>query len=83
MATPLIDYQGKYVRSSQGCTASFYRQFVRSSAATTVGQKSEGKACPGKRGNGRRCRGKLHDNILDWEDGLPDADLDLAISHAW
>ncbi|MPC31547.1 NAD-dependent protein deacetylase Sirt6 [Portunus trituberculatus] len=58
------------------------RQFVRSSAATTVGQKSEGKACPGKRGNGRRCRGKLHDNILDWEDGLPDADLDLAISHS-
>lgn len=58
------------------------RQFVRSSAATTVGQKSEGKACPAKRGNGRRCRGKLHDNILDWEDGLPDADLDLAISHS-
>lgn len=59
------------------------RQFVRNTAVTTVGQKSEGKPCPGKRGNGRRCRGKLHDNVLDWEDGLPDADLDLAISHAW
>ncbi|KAG7175897.1 NAD-dependent protein deacetylase Sirt6-like isoform X2 [Homarus americanus] len=59
-----------------------HRQFVRNTAATTVGQKSEGKPCPGKRGNGRRCRGKLHDNVLDWEDGLPDADLDLAISHA-
>ncbi|XP_071516485.1 NAD-dependent protein deacetylase Sirt6 [Panulirus ornatus] len=59
-----------------------HRQFVRGTAVTTVGQKSEGKSCPGKRGNGRRCRGKLHDNVLDWEDGLPDADLDLAISHA-
>lgn len=58
------------------------RQFVRSSAATTVGQKSEGKSCPARRSNGRRCRGKLHDNILDWEDGLPDADLGLAISNA-
>ncbi|KAG0724468.1 NAD-dependent protein deacetylase Sirt6 [Chionoecetes opilio] len=61
---------------------SSHRQFVRSSAATTVAQKSEGKSCPGKRGNFRRCRGKLHDNILDWEDGLPDADLELAISNA-
>lgn len=59
-----------------------HRQFVRSTAVTTVGQKSEGKPCPGKRGNGRRCRGKLHDNVLDWEDGLPDADLDLATSHS-
>ncbi|KAK3872146.1 hypothetical protein Pcinc_022749 [Petrolisthes cinctipes] len=59
-----------------------HRQFVRGSAATTVGQKSEGKTCPGRRANGRKCRGRLHDNILDWEDGLPDADLDLAISHA-
>nr|XP_045599555.1 NAD-dependent protein deacetylase Sirt6-like [Procambarus clarkii] len=59
-----------------------HRQFVRSTAVTTVGQKSEGKSCPGKRGNGRRCRGKLHDTVLDWEDGLPDADLDLAVSHS-
>ncbi|ROT65169.1 NAD-dependent protein deacetylase Sirt6 [Penaeus vannamei] len=58
------------------------RQFVRSTAVTTVGQKSEGLTCPGKRGNGRKCRGKLHDTILDWEDGLPAADLDLAIAHS-
>ncbi|XP_068249966.1 NAD-dependent protein deacetylase Sirt6 [Palaemon carinicauda] len=58
------------------------RQFVRSTAVTTVGQKSEGLTCPGKRANGRLCRGRLHDTILDWEDALPDDDLDLAISHS-
>lgn len=58
------------------------RQFVRSTAVTTVGQKSEGLTCPGKRPNGRFCRGRLHDTILDWEDALPDDDLDLAISHS-
>ncbi|KAK7070074.1 NAD-dependent protein deacetylase sirtuin-6 [Halocaridina rubra] len=58
------------------------RQFVRRTAVTTVGQKSVGQICPGRRINGRLCRGKLHDTILDWEDGLPDDDLDLAISHS-
>lgn len=74
---------GQRVQSNLSKMVMHFRQFVRGSAATTVGQKSEGKICPGRRANGRRCRGRLHDNILDWEDGLPDADLDLAITHAW
>ncbi|XP_077285143.1 sirtuin 6 [Arctopsyche grandis] len=54
------------------------RQFVRSSPAPTVGQKSVGKPCHGERSSGRLCRGKLHDTILDWEHSLPDDDLDMA-----
>ena len=58
------------------------RQFVRYQAAQTVAQKTQGINCPGKRKNGRKCRGKLHDTILDWEDGLPDDDLELAEIHS-
>ncbi|XP_021002130.2 NAD-dependent protein deacetylase Sirt6 [Parasteatoda tepidariorum] len=54
------------------------RLFVRKSATETVGQKFTGKFCPLPKPNGRRCRGKLHDTILDWEDELPLRDLELA-----
>ena len=30
------------------------------------------------RANGRACRGRLADFVLDWEGQLPDADLDLS-----
>ncbi|CAL4123110.1 unnamed protein product, partial [Meganyctiphanes norvegica] len=55
-----------------------HRQFVRHGAVKTVGQKCQNLTCPGVRSNGRRCRGKMHDTVLDWEDGLPELDLDLS-----
>lgn len=55
-----------------------YRLFVRNSATATVGQKLTGKSCPLPKKNGRRCRGKLRDTILDWEDELPLKDLEIA-----
>ncbi|KAF2368424.1 Sirtuin family [Trinorchestia longiramus] len=58
------------------------REFVRCSAVSTVGQKSLGVGCPGKRDTGRRCRGRLHDNILDWEHDLPHFDYNLAEKHS-
>ena len=33
------------------------------------------------RSNGRRCRGRLLDFVLDWEHELPDTDLSLSDSH--
>ncbi|XP_018010312.1 uncharacterized protein LOC108667757 isoform X2 [Hyalella azteca] len=58
------------------------REFVRSTAVSTVGQKSLGVGCPGKRDTGRQCRGRLHDNILDWEHDLPHLDYNLAEKHS-
>ena len=67
------------------------RMFVRDSPAPTVGQKFVGKSCPSiraddtinkkntKRGN---CRGKLIDFVLDWEDELPEPDLELSDGHS-
>ncbi|XP_037824968.1 NAD-dependent protein deacetylase Sirt6 [Lucilia sericata] len=53
------------------------RQFVRSSASETVGQKLCGGPCR------RECRGgMLLDNVLDWEHDLPERDLDLALMHS-
>ena len=47
-----------------------------------VGQKLLGTNCPQKRCNGRPCRGKLCDFVLDWEAELPDNDLDLSNAHS-
>lgn len=58
------------------------RQFARADASTTVGQKVSAVGCPGARPNGRACRGRLADFTLDWEDELPDADLDLSDAHS-
>lgn len=64
-------------------TVFFFRQFVRSNAVPTVGQKSLNKSCPTLKPNGRPCRGKLHDCILDWEHNLPENDLGMADFHSW
>lgn len=45
-----------------------YRQFVGSRATQTVGQKYLGISCLGMNLNGRPCRGKLYDTVVDWED---------------
>eukprot|EP00095_Tigriopus_kingsejongensis_P006045 snap_masked-scaffold651_size119386-processed-gene-0.22 protein:Tk06045 transcript:snap_masked-scaffold651_size119386-processed-gene-0.22-mRNA-1 annotation:"mono-adp-ribosyltransferase sirtuin-6" len=58
------------------------RQFVRSGAAPTVGQKVSTRACPAVKANGRACRGRLADFVLDWEAELPERDLDLALAHS-
>ncbi|XP_044736784.1 NAD-dependent protein deacetylase Sirt6 [Chrysoperla carnea] len=58
------------------------RQFVRNTATTSVGQKCLDIPCKGYNKAGRPCRGKLHDNILDWEHDLPQSDLDLSSLHS-
>ena len=58
--------------------------YYRSSASETVGLKVSTNPCPfttsAKRS--RPCRGRLADFVLDWEDNLPDDDLDLADAHS-
>lgn len=59
-----------------------HRQFVRQSPAPTVGRKETGNICKGG-WNSRSCRGgRMMDTILDWEDGLPEKDLDLSYMQA-
>ena len=58
------------------------KMFVRGSPAPTVGLKYVGGDCMATRSNGRNCRGKLKDFVLDWEDELPDSDLSLSDSHS-
>lgn len=60
----------------------FIREFIRPTSVPTVGQKEIGMDCPWVKAGGRICRGKLRDNILDWEDNLPDKDLDMAEMHS-
>nr|XP_023021026.1 NAD-dependent protein deacetylase Sirt6 [Leptinotarsa decemlineata] len=58
-------------------------QFVRTEATSTVGKKCLNEDC--KRSamlRGRTCRGKLHDTILDWEDSLPEYDLEMSDYHS-
>ncbi|XP_013782997.1 NAD-dependent protein deacetylase Sirt6-like [Limulus polyphemus] len=58
------------------------RLFIRSQASVSVGQKCTDQPCPLRKTNGRVCRGKLYDTILDWEDELPEEDLELADVHS-
>ena len=61
----------------------YFRQYVRTSPAPTVGKKRTGDMCRGSK-NSRPCRGGyLIDNILDWEHDLPDRDLDMSYMHSW
>ncbi|XP_069623956.1 NAD-dependent protein deacylase sirtuin-6 isoform X3 [Ranitomeya imitator] len=64
---------GLHVRSG------FPRQYVRDHVVGTMGLKATGRLCDVPKVRGlRACRGKLIDTILDWEDALPDKDLNLA-----
>ncbi|XP_005999102.1 NAD-dependent protein deacetylase sirtuin-6 isoform X2 [Latimeria chalumnae] len=64
---------GIHVRSG------FPRQYVRDHVVGTMGLKQTGRLCDVVKSRGlRACRGKLRDTILDWEDSLPDRDLNLA-----
>lgn len=57
------------------------RQFIRTTATKTVGQKPTGDPCPVPKKNGRLCRGRLHDSILDWEHELPEDGITAADLH--
>jgi mono-ADP-ribosyltransferase sirtuin 6 len=57
------------------------RMFVRPGASSTVGRKVSKVACKGPK-NKKPCRGKMRDFVLDWEDELPDDDLDLSHAHS-
>ncbi|XP_077989093.1 NAD-dependent protein deacylase sirtuin-6-like [Glandiceps talaboti] len=57
------------------------RQYVRDQPVPTVGLKVTGNPCTWSKSMGR-CRGRLHDVILDWEDSLPNRDLYLADEHS-
>lgn len=56
-------------------------QYIRSTCVPTMGQKPTGNPCIQEKKRGV-CRGKILDTILDWEDALPDRDLDFADQHA-
>uniref|UniRef100_A0A3P9JLD2 protein acetyllysine N-acetyltransferase n=1 Tax=Oryzias latipes TaxID=8090 RepID=A0A3P9JLD2_ORYLA len=64
---------GLHVRSG------FPRQYVRDKVIGVMGLKPTGRFCSVVRSRGlRACRGKLISTILDWEDALPDRDLNRA-----
>ncbi|XP_028414608.1 NAD-dependent protein deacetylase sirtuin-6-like [Dendronephthya gigantea] len=57
------------------------RQYLFGDPVKTLGLKRTGNFClkGGKRG---KCRGKLRDTILDWEDSLPNDDLAASEHHS-
>ena len=57
------------------------KMFVRSGASSTVGRKMSNESCKAQNVK-RPCRGKLRDFVLDWEDELPDDDLELSHAHS-
>uniref|UniRef100_A0A914UJ49 protein acetyllysine N-acetyltransferase n=1 Tax=Plectus sambesii TaxID=2011161 RepID=A0A914UJ49_9BILA len=64
-----------FVEQCPTCQTKYYR----TTTVPTVGLKLTGNACEAKKGtNARVCRGKLRDVTLDWEDSLPERDLQLA-----
>lgn len=55
------------------------KQYVRDTVIGVMGLKPTGRYCEVTRSRGlRACRGKLISTILDWEDSLPDGDLNRA-----
>ncbi|KAI1882957.1 hypothetical protein AGOR_G00240230 [Albula goreensis] len=55
------------------------KQYVRDTVIGVMGLKPTGRRCDVIRSRGlRACRGKLISTILDWEDALPDKDLNRA-----
>nr|BAO57219.1 sirtuin 6 [Polyandrocarpa misakiensis] len=53
------------------------RDYVMNYVSPTMGLKPTGVKCTSKKARGK-CRGNLHDSILDWEDSLPLKELDRA-----
>lgn len=56
------------------------RRFIRTRPSLTMCCKPTGDACP--RIFKRPCKGHLTDTILDWEQNLPDKELELAITNS-
>ena len=57
------------------------REYVRERVVPTMGLKLTGGRCEGGGAKGR-CRGRLRDTVLDWEDELPVEEMDRAEQHA-
>ncbi|XP_076370386.1 sirtuin 6 isoform X3 [Tachypleus tridentatus] len=76
----VVVHTGAGISTSSGIPD--FRLFIRSQASMSVGQKCTDQPCPLRKPNGRVCRGKLYDTILDWEDELPEEDLGLADMHS-
>lgn len=55
------------------------KRFIRNSPSPTMACTLTGESC---RRKPRPCRGALTDTILDWEQSLPDIELDFAEKHA-
>ncbi|XP_005094298.1 NAD-dependent protein deacetylase sirtuin-6 [Aplysia californica] len=56
-------------------------QYIREKCVPTMARNLTGGSCSQKKSRGL-CRGKLIDTILDWEDSLPERDLELAEEHS-
>ncbi|GFS07429.1 NAD-dependent protein deacetylase sirtuin-6-like [Elysia marginata] len=56
-------------------------QYIREKCVPTMAKNLTGGSCVLNKSRGT-CRGKLIDTILDWEDALPEYDLDTADSEA-
>ena len=59
----------------------FCREYVRERVVPTMGLKLTGGQCVGGGARGR-CRGRLRDTVLDWEDELPVEETERAERHA-
>ncbi|KAL3097000.1 hypothetical protein niasHS_002716 [Heterodera schachtii] len=57
------------------------RKFFRPSPIPSIGLKPTGRSCDSARPRGK-CRGKLRDTTLDWEDALPTAEFQRAWEYA-
>ena len=63
------------------CVYFSLREYLRDCVVPTMGLKPTGGRCKGGGARGR-CRGRLRDTVLDWEDELPVEDLERAEHHA-
>jgi len=57
-------------------------QYIREQVVPTMAKNLTGGLCSQEKKSRGLCRGKLIDTILDWEDSLPDLDLEVAEEHS-